>query len=92
MRAPSVLAGIAIVVLAGGGYLYWSSLTGTRVPAGLAIANGRVEVERVDIAAKLPGRVAEIRVKEGYSSGSGISMPPRPPAPPCRIQMVPRSP
>jgi HlyD family secretion protein len=65
MRAPSVLAGIAIVVLAGGGYLYWSSLTGTRVPAGLAIANGRVEVERVDIAAKLPGRVAEIRVKEG---------------------------
>jgi HlyD family secretion protein len=65
MRAPSALAGIAVVVLAGGGYLYWHSQTGARVPAGLAVANGRVEVERVDIAAKLPGRVAEIRVKEG---------------------------
>jgi HlyD family secretion protein len=65
MRAPSVLAGIAIVALAGGGYLYWSSQTSARVPAGLAVANGRVEVERVDIAAKLPGRVAEIHVKEG---------------------------
>jgi HlyD family secretion protein len=65
MRAPSVLAGIAVLVLAGGGYLYWSSQTSARIPAGLTVANGRVEVERVDIAAKLPGRVAEIRVKEG---------------------------
>jgi HlyD family secretion protein len=52
-------------VLAGGGYLVWSSQTATRVPKGFASANGRIEVERVDIAAKLPGRVAEVRVKEG---------------------------
>jgi HlyD family secretion protein len=65
MRAPSLLAGIVVIALAGGGYLYWSSQTSARIPAGLTVANGRVEVERVDIAAKLPGRVAEMRVKEG---------------------------
>jgi len=36
-----------------------------RALAGLATANGRMEVQRIDIATKLAGRVAEIRVKEG---------------------------
>jgi HlyD family secretion protein len=65
MRAPAVLALSAILVLGGGGYFYWSSQKAARVPAGFATANGRIEVERVDIAAKLPGRVAEVRVREG---------------------------
>jgi HlyD family secretion protein len=34
-------------------------------PEGLASANGRIEVTRVDIASKLAGRVAQVRVKEG---------------------------
>jgi HlyD family secretion protein len=65
MRAPAVLALSGILVLAGGGYFYWSGQKAGRVPDGFATANGRIEVERVDIAAKLPGRVAEIRVREG---------------------------
>jgi HlyD family secretion protein len=65
MRAPLILALTAIAALGGGGYLYWSQQLATRTPPGLASANGRIEVERVDIAAKLAGRVAEIRVKEG---------------------------
>ena len=65
MRAPPVLALIAAAALAGGGYLYWSAQMAGRAPTGLASANGRIEVERVDIAAKSPGRVAEIRIKEG---------------------------
>ena len=65
MRAPALLALSATLLLAGGGYLYWSSQKAARVPAGFATANGRIEVERVDIAAKLPGRVAEVRVREG---------------------------
>jgi HlyD family secretion protein len=65
MRAPAILAAVAAVALAGGGYLYWNGQRGARAPTGFATANGRIEVERVDIAAKLPGRVAEIRVKEG---------------------------
>lgn len=35
------------------------------LPPGLAQANGRIEVERVDVATKIPGRIAEIRVREG---------------------------
>lgn len=65
MRASTVLTLLATATLAGGGYLYWNSQFTARPPTGLARANGRIEVERVDIAARLPGRVAEIRVKEG---------------------------
>lgn len=35
------------------------------MPAGLARANGRIEVVRVDIATKYSGRIAEVRVNEG---------------------------
>jgi HlyD family secretion protein len=35
------------------------------LPAGIVQASGRIEVERVDIATKIAGRVAEIRVREG---------------------------
>jgi HlyD family secretion protein len=66
MRAPLALALVAVAVVAGGGYVYWSrDQVASRAMVGLATANGRVEVERVDISAKLPGRVAEIRVREG---------------------------
>lgn len=65
MRAPTALFVIAGLALAGGGYLFINAYNDTPVPAGLAAANGRIEVERVDISAKLPGRVAEIYVREG---------------------------
>lgn len=65
MRAPLVLALAAAAALGGGGFLFWNQQMAGRTPAGLATANGRIEVERVDIAAKLAGRVAEISVKEG---------------------------
>jgi HlyD family secretion protein len=65
MRAAPLLSLMAILGIAGGGYVYWSHQQAQRLPAGLASANGRVEVERVDIATKLAGRVTEIRVREG---------------------------
>jgi len=65
MRAPAIFAIAAVLTLTLGGYSYWNHAMTARTPDGLATANGRIEVERVDIAAKLPGRVAEIRVKEG---------------------------
>ena len=36
-----------------------------RVPEGFVMANGRIEVERVDVAAKYAGRVDEIAIREG---------------------------
>jgi HlyD family secretion protein len=59
------LALFAGLVLAGGGYAYWSQKQAARTPDGFAIANGRIEVERVDIASKYAGRIATIGVNEG---------------------------
>jgi HlyD family secretion protein len=59
------LAILSVAVIAVAGYWYWQNQMASAVPKGLAVANGRVEVERIDIAAKLPGRVAEISVVEG---------------------------
>ena len=65
MRGAPLLALVSVAVIVGGGYWYWQQQTARAVPKGLAVANGRVEVEHVEIAAKLPGRIAEIRVVEG---------------------------
>ena len=65
MRARPALAFVAVLILAAGGFAFWSYERSGRLPPGLASANGRIEVERVDIASKLVGRVDEIRVKEG---------------------------
>jgi HlyD family secretion protein len=35
------------------------------VPPGFAMGNGRIEATDVDVATKLPGRLAEVRVREG---------------------------
>jgi len=56
----AVLAGIAVVSLA-----VWGRSAAPVVGPGFALANGRIEVERVDIATKFSGRVAEIAVREG---------------------------
>ena len=53
------MAGVA------GGYAYWVQEQAVRVPLGLARANRRIEVERVNIATKYAGRIAELRVDEG---------------------------
>ena len=65
MRIAPILTVVVLVAGAAGGYAYWVQSQASRVPAGLARANGRIEVERVDIANKYAGRLAEVRVDEG---------------------------
>ena len=43
-------------------------LEGNRLPSGFASANGRLELEKIEIATKLAGRIAEVLVKEGERS------------------------
>jgi HlyD family secretion protein len=62
--APIVVIGV-LVAAGAGGYAYWLQDQTSRVPAGLARANGRIEVERVDVATKYAGRIAEVAVEEG---------------------------
>lgn len=56
----------AAVVAAAGvfGYQYWQQ-TKSALPKGIASGNGRIEAKLVDIVAKEPLRVKEIRVDEG---------------------------
>lgn len=65
MRIAPILTVIVAVAGAAGGYAYWLQAQASRVPPGLARANGRIEVERVDVATKYAGRLAEVRVDEG---------------------------
>ncbi|WP_431694818.1 HlyD family secretion protein [Rhizobium giardinii] len=65
MRIAPIITVAILVAAAGGGYAYWLKEQATRVPVGLARANGRIEVERVDIATKYAGRLAEVGVNEG---------------------------
>ena len=59
-----VLAGLAALVTLAG-------QQAMRTPAGFTKSNGRIEIERVDIASKYPGRVARIDVKEGDDVARG---------------------
>jgi len=53
----------AAVVLAG--FVVWSLLQPDPLPKGFASGNGRIEAVEIDIATKTPGRVTEVRVREG---------------------------
>lgn len=63
-----------IAVLAGGGYAIWLQQTEGETPPGFARSNGRIEADRVDIAAKFPGRVKEILVDEGDRVKAGQTL------------------
>lgn len=56
---------VAALLVGAGGWMAWTWNGRDRLPAGVASANGRIEVTRVDVATKLAGRVAEMRVEEG---------------------------
>lgn len=55
---------LLILLIAAGAFGYWKSLQ-DRLPEGLSMGNGRLEATEVQIASKIPGRLAEVRVNEG---------------------------
>ena len=59
----------AVVVIAG--YLLWSVLKPSGLPAGIVSGNGRLEAQEIDIAAKAPGRIRDILVDEGQLVKAG---------------------
>jgi len=59
------LIGATIVVVAGLGYYAWQIFANPGLPEGIATGNGRIEATEIDIAAKIPGRISEILVREG---------------------------
>lgn len=56
---------VALAAAAAAGWAAWANSHRDSTPEGLIRANGRLEVERIEIAAKYPGRIVELPVKEG---------------------------
>jgi HlyD family secretion protein len=69
-RRKATTAGVALLtaVLA---VAAWHYLQEPALPQGIASGNGRLEATEVDITAKFPGRLAEVRVKEGDDVAAG---------------------
>ncbi|TDP87941.1 HlyD family secretion protein [Aquabacterium commune] len=66
MNTSSLRWTLPLVAIAGAlGLAYWLHTRDHGLPEGLARGNGRMEVERIDIAAKYPGRIVELPVHEG---------------------------
>lgn len=55
----------AFIAIAAGAYAFWLDSTKSDLPVGITSSNGRLEAERIDVAAKTGGRIAEILVSEG---------------------------
>jgi HlyD family secretion protein len=62
---PLFLAIGAVAVIAALAFAGWSVLQPKGPPPGFASGNGRIEATEIDIAAKIPGRLAEVLVREG---------------------------
>lgn len=65
------IALVAMSLAGGGGWAVWRHFRAGDLPPGIAMGNGRIEAERVDIAAKFPGRLREVLVDEGDWVASG---------------------
>ena len=71
-RSRSVRIGVVATAVALAGVIaYVLVLYAHRLPEGLIQANGRIEGDVISIAAKLPGRIAELKVREGDSVQPG---------------------
>jgi HlyD family secretion protein len=44
---------------------YWYEINRNQLPDGVVSTNGRFEAEQIEIATKLPGRIAEVLANEG---------------------------
>ncbi|MCP3369362.1 HlyD family secretion protein [Bradyrhizobium cajani] len=56
---------VLVAALCAAGYFVWQRLGGDNLPGGFASGNGRIEAVEIDIAAKAPGRIRDILVREG---------------------------
>jgi HlyD family secretion protein len=60
------LIGLAILVAVSiGGWWWWQTNREAPLPDGIALGNGRIQADRVDVAVKFAGRIDEVVVREG---------------------------
>lgn len=66
-----LLAALILAVLAAGGWYFYQQQHKSGLPAGFAQSNGRLELNRLDVASLYPGRVQKMRVDEGSEVKEG---------------------
>ncbi|WP_138934424.1 HlyD family secretion protein [Roseovarius arcticus] len=71
MKKRIIAAAALLVVIAAGGAAWWQISQRSNLPDGISQSNGRIEAERIAVATKLAGRVAEVLVVEGDWVESG---------------------
>ncbi len=69
-RYRTGIIAVSTIVIAAGAAIWWGLLT-DRDESGLVIGNGRIEATELDIAARVPGRIRDILVKEGEFVSAG---------------------
>lgn len=65
MRKRIALVIILLAVAGIAGAAWWQISQASKLPEGISQSNGRIEAERIAVATKLAGRVAEVLVSEG---------------------------
>ncbi len=66
-----VTAFAAVAIVAGAAWAWQHFAANGALPEGLIQANGRIEGDHTTVASKLPGRIAEMTVREGDSVQAG---------------------
>jgi HlyD family secretion protein len=71
-RRRLILMSVAGVALIAGALLIWNIFfAAPRIPKSLVVVSGRIEGDDSAVASKTPGRILEVRVREGDSVNAG---------------------
>jgi len=70
-KTVALAAAIAVAVIASVAAAWWFWWRMPALPEGILEGYGRIEATEITVAAKVPGRVAEVRVREGNAVRAG---------------------
>ena len=73
-RIKKWIAPAAIALIAAAAYFAWNASRDSGPGAGFVQGNGRIEATEIDIATKLPGRLAEVLAAEGDFVQAGTAL------------------
>ncbi len=65
MNQKTIIGLVVFLLFVGVALFAWINVNSNPLPEGLAYSNGRLEAERIDIAARFPSRVLDVLVEEG---------------------------
>lgn len=68
---PLLIVLAVVAAAASGAAWYWKRQSAAKLPEGIASGNGRIEATEITVAARSPGRLAEVRVREGDDVAAG---------------------